>query len=82
MSYNTVIVTVLLIIFITLNYARNKLMIKKVNNKNLHYDKWLTILSTLPQIDSITIMLIPFHTSTTNWKLFFFFWASKQLTEK
>ena len=57
MSYNTVIVTVLLIIFITLNYARNKLMIKKVNNKNLHYDKWLTILSTLPQIDSITITL-------------------------
>ena len=57
MSYNTVIVTVLLISFITLNYARNKLMIIKVNNKNLHYDKWLTILSTLPQIDSITIAL-------------------------
>ena len=66
MSYNTVIVTVLLIIFITLNYARNKLMVKKVNDKNLHYDKWLTILSILPQMDSITIILNPFHTSTIN----------------
>ena len=53
MSYNTVIVTVLLIIFTTLNYARDKLMVKKVKDKNLHYDKWLTILSILPQMDSI-----------------------------
>ena len=66
MSYNTVIVTVLLIIFTTLNYARNKLMVKKVNDKNLHYDKWLTILSILPQMDFITIILNPFHTSTIN----------------
>ena len=66
MSYNTVIVTVLLIIFTTLNYARNKLMVKKVNDKNLHYDKWLTILSILPQMDPITITLNPFHTSTIN----------------
>ena len=41
-------------------------MVKKVNDKNLHYDKWLTILSILPQMDSITIILNPFHTSTIN----------------
>ena len=71
MSYNTVIATVLLIIFTTLNYARNKLMVKKVNDRNLHYDKWLTILSILPQMDSITITFNPFHTSTINWKPFY-----------